>query len=341
MRIGVLTGGGDSPGCNAVLYGILKRAQVSSHEVIAFLEGWKGVLDGRTRPLSLEEVKDYFDVGGTLIGTSRTNPFKIDDGPQRCIRNLQENKIDALITIGGDDTNGVGFKLSSLGAKVVGVPQTIDNDLSATEYAVGFDSALNTVAESLDRLRTTARSHKRILVCEIMGRDAGWLCLYGGIAGRADIVLLPEDEVNLDEVCERAKMAYESSQGYALVAVAEGVIPKGMSAQVVQEASVDAFGHVRLGGIGNLLAKEIETKTGIETRVVILGHLQRGGKPTAMERLYGVLLGVKAVELCEKGDFGNLVGIIGGVPTPVPLSAAVSQIRKIPGELLELTKFLK
>lgn len=342
MRIGVLTGGGDSPGCNALLYSICVRAESAGHDVIAAELGWKGVLEGRFRKISARELKELIEVGGTIIGTSRTNPFKREDGPAKCLENLDRNGVNVLITIGGDDTNGAGYKLFKLGANVVGVPQTIDNDLAETEYAVGFDSALSTATDALDKLKTTARSHRRVIVCEIMGRDAGWLCLYSGLAAGADLILLPESPVSLDEIQERVKSAYQAGQSFAIVAVSEGFSPKDLpSSTNIQEAQVDEFGHVRLGGVGNWLAREIEAKTGLETRSVVLGHLQRGGKPTALERVMAVLLGVKAVEMCEAKEFGKLAVIKDGKPVSVPMEDAFREPRKVPQELLSLTRFFR
>ncbi len=338
MRIAVLTGGGDSPGCNMVLYAITVRAEAGGHEVLSAELGWKGVIEGKFRKITQRELRDLIDEGGTIIGTSRTNPFKTEEGPGKCLDNLQRNGVDALITIGGDDTNGAGYRLFQLGAKVVGIPQTIDGDLSETEYCIGFDSALANATDAIDKLRTTARSHRRIIVVEVMGRDTGWLTLFSGIAGGADIVLIPEVEVDVEQLADRVKRVYEGGQNYAIIAVSEGVIPKDISAQVIQEARVDEFGHVRLGGISIWLAPQIEEKTGIETRAVVLGHLQRGGKPTAIERVFATILGVKAVEMCEAGEFGKMAVIKNMMPAIVPMELATKNIRTVSDEFLRLTE---
>ncbi len=337
MRIAVLTGGGDSPGCNAVLYAIVLRAEANGHDVFAAEFGWRGVLEGKFRRITSRELKDLVNIGGTCIGTSRTNPFKTPEGPGKCLDNLQKQGIDALITIGGDDTNGAGFKLFQLGAKVVGLPQTIDNDLSETEYCIGFDSALTTASDALEKLRTTSRSHRRVMVCEIMGRNAGWLTLFSGIAGLADIILIPEVKLDITSLSERVSSIY-FKQDYVVIALSEGVIPDNLSHPLVQETEVDEFGHVRLGGVGNWLAQEIEQRTGIETRAIVLGHLQRGGNPSAFEKVMGMLLGVKAVEMCEDGKFGEMAIIKNMKPISIPMEEVFKGVKRVNEDYLHLTQ---
>ncbi|OPX23485.1 MAG: 6-phosphofructokinase [Planctomycetales bacterium 4484_113] len=340
MRIGVLTGGGDSPGTNVALRALVLRAAKRDHQVVAFLDGWKGVLNGEFRELVPTDVRELIAVGGTIIGSSRTNPFNTEGGPELCIRQLREAKVDALITIGGDDTNGVAHRLAEHGVKVVGIPQTIDNDLGATDYSVGFHSALHTVTEALDRLRTTGHSHHRVMVCEIMGRDSGWLTLFGGLAGGADIILLPEEHFDIDTVCAELKRLHQEGADYSIVAVAEGAVPQELAGQVVEEEERDAFGHVRLGGIGKWLAQEIEKRTGLETRDVTLGHLQRGGPPTAAERVLATRMGIKAVGLCESGQFDMMVVVRGLEIGAVPMTEALQQNRMVPPELVHLNELL-
>jgi len=340
MRIAVLTGGGDSPGINAALRAIVLCAAKRGHEVLGVLDGWKGVMTGRFQPLAPADVKDLLAVGGTVLGSSRTNPFKTDDGPAQCVGQLRQAGVDALIAIGGDDTCGVAHRLAEHGVKAVGVPQTIDNDLNSTDYAIGFHSALRVVTDALDYLRTTARSHHRVMVCEIMGRDAGWLTLFGGIAGGADIILLPEEKFDLESVCERLKRLHAESADYSIIAVAEGAAPLDLSGQMVIEGKLDEFEHVRLGGIGEFLAKEIAERTGLETRQVTLGHLQRGGAPTAVERVLATRMGMKAVALCEAGEFDMMVVVRGLELAAVPLAEALGSYRQVPPELIHLDELL-
>lgn len=341
MRIAVLTGGGDSAGINAALRAIVLRAHHAGHQVMAVLDGWKGVITGQFRELTPADVNDLIAVGGAFIGTSRTNPFSTEGGPDQCVAQLRDAAIDALISIGGDDTNGVAHRLAEHGVKAVGVPQTVDNDLGATDYAIGFDSALQVVTEALDRLRTTAHSHHRVMVCEIMGRDSGWLALFGGLASGAHIILLPEEGFELEGVCAKLTRRHQEGADFSLIAVAEGAAASELSGQVVKEQNLDAFGHARLGGIGERLALEIEQRTGLETRQVTLGHLQRGGTPTAIERVRATRLGIKAVELCEAGQFDMMVVVRGLEITAVPLAEALGRYRQVPPELLHLDDVLE
>jgi 6-phosphofructokinase 1 len=342
MRIGVLTGGGDSPAINGALRAIVRRAAAGGHEVFGFAEGWRGVIQNDGRLLQREDLRGSLHEGGTILGTSRTNPHKIEGGMDKVRATLKDRGIDAMITIGGDDTNGVSRRLFEEGLiKAVGIPQTIDNDIPGTEFAIGYDSALNIVCESLDRLRTTARSHRRVIVAEIMGRDAGWLALLGGLAGGADEILIPEEEFDLDEICQRLLARRERGQHYSIIAVAEGAHPKALGGQVTSAADVDAFGHARLGGIAEVLAKEIEQRTGLETRSTNLGHLQRGGTPTAFDRILGTLFGVKAVELLEQGVTGVMVVWQAHELRAVPFAEALQRTRLVPDEFIRIAKLFR
>ncbi len=340
MRIGILTGGGDSPGCNAAIRAVVRRGIYGGHVTVGFEDGWLGVMEGRARELSHNDVSRILFIGGTMLGTSRTNPFKIDGGVEKCASSLKEWRIDALITIGGDDTNGVAHRLAQHGIKAVGIPQTIDNDIPGTDYSLGFDSAVNIVMGAIDRLHTTAESHHRVLVVEIMGRDAGWLALFGGISGGADAILTPETKFDIDRVVEIIGKRHSVGKRSSIVAVAEGAAPiEGM--QVTQSAEIDAFGHKRLGGVGEWVAGEIQKRSGFETRTVILGHLQRGGSASAFDRILASRFGVKAVEMCEAGEFDRMVAIQGITITSVPLAEAIGTTRLVPPDLVRDADFLK
>lgn len=305
MIIGVLTGGGDAPGLNPAIRAVALSALNLGDQVIGFLDGWKGVQDNQTVAIDRSWAEGLLDEGGTALGTSRTNPMKSVETMDAVVNNFRANSLDALIAIGGDDTLSVAAELSRRGLPVVGVPKTMDNDVPETDYCLGFDTAVNIVAESLDRLRTTARSHHRVLVVEVMGRDAGWVAGIGGAAGGADYILLPEQQPDTEALCAHLQTLRERGQGYALVVVAEGV-PIG---QPAGEAKTDAFGHVQLStkGVAENLAKTIESSLGWETRSVVLGHVQRGGPPSAFDRVLGTRYGAKAVELAHAGEFGLMV----------------------------------
>lgn len=328
MRIGVLTGGGDCPGLNAAIRAIVIRAHAKGDEVVGFEEGWKGPLEGLSRPLSLADVEGVLDEGGTLLLTSRTNPFNVEKGPERIVQNLAKAGIECLIGIGGEDTLGVLAKLAEMGARTVGVPKTIDADLNATEYTIGFNTAITVAADALDRLRTTARSHKRALVCEIMGRHAGWMTWAAGIAGGAHAILLPEEPFDPEEVASVVRSRFAAGKRFAVIAVAEGARPKG-GGPAQKEEGKDAFGHAALGGIAEWLAKDLERRTGITTRHVVLGHTQRGGPPSVLDRLTATRLGLAAVDLAHEGRFGVMVALQGDAPTAVPLSQAVGRLRTV------------
>jgi len=340
MRVGVLTGGGDCPGLNAVIRAVVRKG-VKKHgfEFVGFRDGWRGPLENVTMPLGIEQCRGILPRGGTILGSSRTNPFKIDDGVQRIKDNLAADGVDALVAIGGEDTLGVATKLADLGVNVVGVPKTIDNDLSGTDFTFGFDTAVNIATEAIDRLHTTAESHHRVLVVEVMGRHAGWIALHSGIAGGASGVLIPEQPFDIDEVCALVQKRFESRFAPILV-VSEGAVPRDGSGMTLQSGEVDAFGHVRLGGIGDRLAKEIEQRTGAEARAVVLGHVQRGGTPTAFDRWLATRFGLQAIGAVADGDFGVMVALRGKDIVRVPLIEGTGELKLVsPEEYAEAEVF--
>jgi phosphofructokinase-like protein len=336
MKIGVLTGGGDCPGLNPVIRAVVRKAYNDKHETIGFKNGWKGIIEGETMPLDLAAISGILPKGGTILGTSRTNPYKKPEDAKKVIENFKKFKLDALIAIGGEDTLGVANKLCKDGQNVVGVPKTIDNDLSATDYTFGFDTAVNIAMECIDRLHTTAESHHRVMVAEVMGRHAGWIATHAGIAGGADVVLIPEIPVDMEEVCDILKKRHSRGRTFSIVVVAEGA--KLKDKDITKDCGLDAFGHVKLGGIGDYLAKEIEKRTGYETRVSVLGHIQRGGSPTAFDRVLGTRFGVKAVELVENKQFGQMVSLDGTKIVSVPLSQGVEKLKTVDMELYDIAK---
>lgn len=340
MRVGVLTGGGDCPGLNAVIRAVVRKG-VKQHgfEFVGFRDGWKGPMEGITMPLGIAECRGILPRGGTILGSSRTNPFKVDDGVQRIKDNLATAGVDALVAIGGEDTLGVATKLADLGVNVVGVPKTIDNDLSGTDFTFGFDTAVNIAVEAIDRLHTTAESHHRVLVVEVMGRHAGWIALHSGIAGGASIVLIPEQPFDIDEVCALVQKRFESKFAPILV-VSEGAVPRDGSGMTLQSGEVDAFGHVRLGGIGDRLANEIEERTGAEARAVVLGHVQRGGTPTAFDRWLATRFGLQAIGAVADGEFGVMVALRGKDIVRVPLIEGTGELKLVsPDEYAEAQVF--
>ncbi len=339
MKIAVMTGGGDCPGLNAIIQAIVTRATEYGYEVLSVLDGYTGLLNGDVRPLSLKDVEDIFVTGGTIVGTSRTNPFKTKEGPQKAMDTIKKFGIDALIAIGGDDTLGAALKLSEMGLPTVGIPKTIDNDLSATDYSVGFQTAVTTASEAISRLHTTAKSHKRVIVMEVMGRYAGWLTLMSGLAGGAHVILIPEKPFDINDVCEVVKRREAAGKGYTIVAVAEGAKPENVEDLITVSKERDEFGHIRLGGIAQVLAKEIAQRTGKETRSVVLGHVQRGGPPNAFDKILGIRLGLLAVDLVKQGKFGYAAGLRGTEIVPVKLKDAVEQSKMVKKDLFELTKF--
>lgn len=338
MRIAVLTGGGDAPGLNAAIRAITRRALDGNHEVIGIRKGWLGLLEGDTFPLTRDSVSGILPRGGTILGTSRTNPLKADDGELRVLRTIERLGLDAIIAIGGDDTLGVALKLFQMGHKVVGVPKTMDNDVPGTDYTIGFDTAVNIVMEACDRLHTTAEAHHRVMIVEVMGRDAGWVAGVGGLSGGADVILVPEVPFAIDDVCEIVRRRHERGRTFSIVVVSEGARPTDFGVQITQDARVDEFGHVRLGGIGALLAREVEAQTGYETRVTVLGHLQRGGSPTVFDRILATRYGVAAVEAVEAGQFGVMVALRGTRITTVSLEEALSGTSPFDPELYRLSR---
>ncbi|TCP55123.1 6-phosphofructokinase 1 [Tamaricihabitans halophyticus] len=331
MRVGVLTGGGDCPGLNAVIRAVVRKG-VETHgwEVLGYRNGWQGPMSGESRPLGLNDVEDILPRGGTILGSSRTNPYSTDGGAERIRQVLTDQGIDALIAIGGEDTLGVAKRLTDDGIGVVGVPKTIDNDLDATDYTFGFDTAVHIATEAIDRLRTTAESHHRALVVEVMGRHAGWIALHSGLAGGANVILVPERPFSLDKVVEWTQRRFERQFAPILV-VAEGALPEG-GAEVLQAGEKDAFGHVRLGGIGTWLAEELAERTGKESRAVVLGHTQRGGTPTAYDRVLATRFGLHAVDAVAAGEFGSMVALRGTDIVRVPLATATARLKTVPAE---------
>jgi ATP-dependent phosphofructokinase / diphosphate-dependent phosphofructokinase len=337
MRIGILTGGGDCPGLNPVIRAVVRRALLADYEIVGIKNGWKGLVENDTMPLNINAISGILPKGGTILGTSRTNPYKKEGELKKVLDNFKKMGLDALVAVGGEDTLGVASKLCNEGLNIVGVPKTIDNDLSATDYTFGFDTALNVAMECIDRLHTTAESHHRIIIAEVMGRHAGWIAIEAGIAGGADVILIPEKPIDLDEVCKIIKQRHERGKTFSIVVVAEGAQFKDGS-MVTQEQKLDAFGHVRLGGIGENLAELIEKRTGFETRVSVLGHIQRGGSPTAFDRVLGTRFGVKAVELIINKKFGQMVALSGNKIIDVPLSEAVKALKTVDEDLYNIAK---
>jgi len=331
MRIGVLTGGGDCPGLNAVIRAVVRKGvDAYGHEFVGFRDGWRGPLEGQTMRLGIKEVRGILPKGGTILGSSRTNPFKIDNGVERIKANLAELGVDALVAIGGEDTLGVATRLYDLGVHVVGVPKTIDNDLSATDYTFGFDTAVNIAMEAIDRLHTTAESHHRTLVVEVMGRHAGWIALHAGLAGGANVILLPERQFDVDQVAGYVEKRFQH-QYAPIVVVSEGAHPIE-SQMVLQNKQVDSFGHVRLGGIGQWLAEQLEAKTGKEARTVVLGHIQRGGTPSAFDRVLATRFGLHAADAVHAQDWGTMVALRGTEIVRVPLTEGTKELKTVPLE---------
>jgi 6-phosphofructokinase 1 len=338
MRVGVLTGGGDCPGLNAVIRAVVRKGeQVYGDAFVGFRDGWKGPLENLTMPLDVERCRGILPRGGTILGSSRTNPYKVEGGVERVKENLAALRVDALVAIGGEDTLGVAHKLAGEGVRVVGVPKTIDNDLSATEVTFGFNTAVQVAVDAIDRLHTTAESHDRVLVCEVMGRHAGWIATYAGIAGGAAEVLVPEREFDVGKVCDDLKRRHEKGRYASIVVVAEGARPKE-GTMVLASKEVDAFGHVRLGGIGQLLAEEIEKRTGFETRVTVLGHVQRGGTPTAFDRVLATRFGVAAIDAVHDEVFDTMVALQNAAIVRVPLADAVTELKTVDPGLVEVAE---
>jgi phosphofructokinase-like protein len=339
MRVAMLTGGGDCPGLNAVMRAVARKGERTyGDELLGFLDGWKGVLESRTVPLGVEALRGTLPRGGTIIGSSRTNPYKVDGGPELVRTALAEHGVDALIAIGGEDTLGVAHKLANEGLPVVGVPKTIDNDLSATELTFGFDTAVQICVDAIDRLHTTAESHDRVMVVEVMGRHAGHIATWAGIAGGATMTLIPEEPFDIEAVCDAIRHRHEEGKRLAsIVVVSEGATPTEGSMELAS-GELDAFGHVRLGGVGNRLAEEIESRTGYETRVTTLGHVQRGGTPTAFDRVLASRFGVAAIDAVHDGAFGTMVALRAGSIVRVPLADAVGELKLVDAELYDVAR---
>ncbi|MCU0308717.1 MAG: 6-phosphofructokinase [Thermoleophilia bacterium] len=338
MRVGILTGGGDCPGLNAVIRAVVRVGLGYGHEHVGIRRGWRGLLEGTTIPLDMRSVSGILPRGGTILGTSRTNPYKRDGGPEQCMRMMGELGLDALVAIGGEDTLGVADKLhKEHGMKVVGVPKTIDNDLSGTDFTFGFDTAVQIATEAIDRLHTTAESHDRVMVCEVMGRHAGWIALYAGLAGGADQILIPERPANVADVIETVLARHRRGKDFSIIVVSEGVV---LDQDQLQEAELDEFGHPRLsqGSVGERLGQHIKDKTGFDTRVTVLGHIQRGGTPTAHDRVLSTRFGANAARLVEKGRFGHMVALRGNEIVDVPLADAVAELKTVPDAVFRIAE---
>jgi len=333
MRLGVLTGGGDCPGLNAAIRAVVAQALARGHRVVGFARGWAGVMEGNHRPLRWSDVQDIICVGGTVLGTSRTNPFSREDGPDTVREVVRSLGLDCLIVIGGDDTLGAAGRLVQLGVPCIGVPKTMDNDVWGTDYTIGFHTAATTATEAVERLHTTASSHRRVMLLEVMGRDAGWVAFTAGVAGGAHLVLIPEQRCSLDDICGLVDRRVRGGEPYTLIVCAEGVQPEGLEQPSYEERGVDEFGHVRLGGIGQVIADAISARTGHETRATILGYLQRGGWPTMFDRMLGTRFGTKAAELAGKGETGLMVALRGRDIITVPLEDVTGRIRTVEPEL--------
>jgi len=342
VRLGVLTGGGDCPGLNAAIRAIVRKGiDTHGHAIIGFRDGWRGPLENLFEELTIESTRGILPRGGTILGTSRTNPLKHDDGPARVRETMQSLHLDGLIAIGGEDTLGAAAALhAEHGVNVVGVPKTIDNDLGATDATFGFDTALQVATEAIDRLHTTAESHHRVMVVEVMGRHAGWIALHAGIAGGGDVILTPERPFDLDDVCRLIRRRHARGRFFSIVVAAEGAVPKKGTMETV-EAGEDEFGHVRLGGIGQQLEREIERRTGFETRAVVLGHIQRGGTPTAYDRVLATRFGVAAIDAAHERNWGTMPALRGSRIELVPLAEAVRELKTVPADELDVaTPFL-
>lgn len=336
MKVGILSGGGDAPGINAVIRAAVRKGILHyQYEMIGIKDGWKGLLEEDFISLTLNTIRGILHRGGSILGTSRTNPFKREDGPQKIFENTKRAGIDAVIVIGGDDTQKVAQKLYEMGLQCVSVPKTIDNDLAYTDYTFGFNTAVSIATEALDRIHTTAEAHHRVMIVEVMGRYTGWIALEAGIAGGADVILIPEQPFDIDEVCKYIKQRQTRGRNFSVVVVAEGAKPKGEK-EIVYCDKTDEFGHPRLGGVGYYLGREIEDRTGIETRVVMLGHLQRGGSPTAFDRILATRYGIAAIDLVRQGKFGLMVALQGNEIVSVPLKKVVGKRKTVDPKLYEM-----
>ena len=338
MKIGILSGGGDAPGINAVIRAVARRGiQDYRYEMVGIKDGWHGLLENELVPLDVNAASGILPKGGSILGTSRTNPFKSQKEPDRILANAKRAGIGAVVAIGGDDTLSVALKMSELGLKCVGVPKTIDNDLCGTDYTFGFMTAVAIATEALDRLHTTAETHHRVMILEVMGRYTGWIAIAAGIAGGADTILIPEKPFDIKEVCSYIKRRQKRGRNFSIIVVAEGAKPRG-GKETIYSGSVDEFGHVRLGGVGYFLGKEIEKRLNIETRVVVLGHLQRGGSPTPFDRILATRFGIAAVDLVHAKKFGHMVALKGNNITSVPLKDVIGKRKKVDLKLYDIAK---
>jgi phosphofructokinase-like protein len=342
-RVGVLTGGGDCPGLNAVIRAVTRRCLTRGHAVVGVRDGWRGLVDGRFMELGPREISGILPRGGTILGTTRTNPYKSDDGVQRVLANFESAGLTALVAIGGEDTLGVAARLhAEHELPVVGVPKTIDNDLSGTDYTFGFDTAVYICTEAIDRLHTTAESHNRVMVLEVMGRHTGWIAVMSGIAGGADVILIPEQPITVEDACEELRRRHERGKDFSIVVVSEGyelTYASGETRQVAEESGAsDQFGHIRLGGVGDALAREIEERTGFETRVTVLGHVQRGGSPTPRDRVLATRYGLKAADLVHDERWGTMAALHGDSIVEVTLADAVAELKTVPPQWYDVAR---
>ena len=329
MKVGILSGGGDAPGINAVIRAVVRKGiQKYRDEIVGIKDGWRGLLDENFVSLDVISSSGILPRGGSILGTSRTNPFKRENGPESILKNAEKAGLEAVIAVGGDDTLSVAYKLGEMGLKCVGVPKTIDNDVFGTDYTFGFMTAVDIATEALDRLHTTAEAHRRVMILEVMGRNTGWIALEAGLAGGADVILIPEKPFDVDEVCEFIRHRQERGRNFSIVVVAEGAKPKG-GKEIVYSESIDEFGHISLGGVGYYLGKEIEKCVSVETRVVVLGHLQRGGSPAPFDRILATRFGIAAIDLVHEGKFGNMVAIQGNSIVSVPLKDVVGKRKTV------------
>jgi len=335
MKVGILSGGGDAPGINAVIRAVVRKGiQHYNYGIIGIRDGWRGLLKGEFSPLNLQVVSGILPLGGSILGTSRTNPFKDEKGGEKILEHVRKAGMEAVIVIGGEDTLKVAYKMAKQGLKCIGVPKTIDNDLSGTDYTFGFHTAVATATEALDRLHTTAEAHNRVMILEVMGRYTGWIALEAGLAGGADAILIPEIPFDIGEVCEYIRSRQERGRNFSTIVVAEGAKPKGRT-EIAYSKGVDEFGHVHLGGVGYYIGKEIEKNMDIETRVVVLGHIQRGGSPTAFDRILATRYGIAAIDLVHKQEFGLMVALKGNRIVAVPLKDVAGKRKTVDLELYE------
>jgi phosphofructokinase-like protein len=342
MRAGILTGGGDCPGLNAVIRAVTRRLQTNGWDVSGVREGWRGLVENKLEDLGPREISGILPRGGTIIGTTRTNPYKLEGGVDAVLRNFEQNSLAALVAIGGEDTLGVAARLhEEHDFPVVGVPKTIDNDLSGTDYTFGFDTAVWVCTEAIDRLHTTAESHNRVMVVEVMGRHTGWIAVMSGIAGGADVILIPEHPISVEDACTEITRRHARGKDFSIVVVSEGyelTYASGEQRQVTQQAALDAFGHVRLGGVGDELAREIQERTGYETRVTVLGHVQRGGSPTPRDRVLATRYGLKAADLVVGGSWGRMAALRGDAIIDVSLQEATAELKTVPPEWYDVAQ---